>query len=69
MSHFKNLYLPENFQSFSNQHKYTIGEKGLKRALGNQQSSDNEEENKNQTETFAMDIYKQRQQKKLIKQF
>ena len=66
---FKNFYLPDNFQTFCNKTNYSNGsEKGIKRPLGNQQNSDNEEEGKTQTETAAMDIYKQRQQKKLVKQ-
>jgi hypothetical protein len=80
---FKSLYLPDNFQSFYSQTKYQHAntssgmEKGLKRPFANQQTSDGEDENgvnmKNskpgsQEDSSMMDIYKQRQQKKLVKQ-
>ena len=79
MALFKNLYLPDNFQSFYNQVKYQQGngfDKGTKRPFANQQNSDGEDDGvnksngkfKSQTESAMMDIYKQRQQKKLVKQ-
>ena len=69
------LNLNKDFQSYYNQPKFQQNssiEKNLKRTLSNQQNSEDEDtSNKNATDGTSntmMDIYKQRQQKKLVKQ-